>query len=333
MLRGARGCDGQNVAARRRTTVTAPRCSGIPSSRQSRSTPERVSIAKLRAVHAATHPAGARATRRRAVGSYPCSVTELRVTVPEETAKRLAREAADRGPLPRTSRPRCSTSTRLHRGSDRFPSSPCSRRRRAPSRWPRPNAVSKTAKTKASDDSRRRHRAARGRGHPARPDHDRCVTFFEEVSEPLVIPQLVITEAAHLVDRILSASAEASCIRELADAVVSFHCNDPRDLHRMADLMDTYADLPLGTVDAAVIATAERLRRHQDRHPWTAGTSPSCGRPTFLPSSFFLNDAPGGVQLRESARWPTASPRRAVCWHAPTAEDTRRSTTECAPQR
>ena len=91
------------------------------------------------------------------------------------------------------------------------------------------------------------------------PDHDRCVTFFAEVSEPLVIPQLVITEAAHLVDRILSASAEASCIRELADAVVSFHCNDPRDLHRMADLMDTYADLPLGTVDAAVIATAERL--------------------------------------------------------------------------
>jgi hypothetical protein len=31
------------------------------------------------------------------VGSYPCSVTELRVTVPGETAKRLAREAADRG--------------------------------------------------------------------------------------------------------------------------------------------------------------------------------------------------------------------------------------------
>jgi len=31
------------------------------------------------------------------VGSYHWSVTELRVTVPEETAERLAREAADRG--------------------------------------------------------------------------------------------------------------------------------------------------------------------------------------------------------------------------------------------
>ena len=91
------------------------------------------------------------------------------------------------------------------------------------------------------------------------PDHEACVAFFEEVSEPFVIPQLVITEAAHLVGRILDASAEASFIRELASAVVSFHCNDPRDLLRMAELMETYADLPLGTVDAAVIATAERL--------------------------------------------------------------------------
>jgi len=31
------------------------------------------------------------------VGSHHCCVTELRVTVPDETAERLAREAADRG--------------------------------------------------------------------------------------------------------------------------------------------------------------------------------------------------------------------------------------------
>jgi predicted nucleic acid-binding protein len=114
------------------------------------------------------------------------------------------------------------------------------------------------------------------------PDHDRCVAFFEQVSEPLVIPQLVITEAAHLVGRILTPSAEASFIRELADAVVSFHCNDPRDLYRMAELMDTYADLPLGTVDAAVIATAERLSVTRiatlDRRHFTVV------RPTHVPS-------------------------------------------------
>jgi hypothetical protein len=34
----------------------------------------------------------------------------------------------------------------------------------------------------------------------------------------------------------------------------------PDDLLRMAELVAQYHDLPLGTVDASVIATAERLR-------------------------------------------------------------------------
>jgi hypothetical protein len=91
------------------------------------------------------------------------------------------------------------------------------------------------------------------------PDHDACVALFEQALSPFVIPELVITEAAHLVGRIVGPSAAASFIRELANAAVSFHCSDSRDLHRMAELMDTYADLLLGAVDAAVIATAERL--------------------------------------------------------------------------
>src|SRR5258708_10398183 len=33
------------------------------------------------------------------------------------------------------------------------------------------------------------------------------------------------------------------------------------DIPRMAELVDTYLDLPLGIVDAAVVAIAERLRR------------------------------------------------------------------------
>ncbi|MHA6620566.1 twitching motility protein PilT [Pseudonocardia sp. DLS-67] len=32
------------------------------------------------------------------------------------------------------------------------------------------------------------------------------------------------------------------------------------DYERMAELVDTYADFPLGTTDAAVVAIAERLR-------------------------------------------------------------------------
>jgi predicted nucleic acid-binding protein len=45
----------------------------------------------------------------------------------------------------------------------------------------------------------------------------------------------------------------------LAVAPITFVGLELDDLRRMADLMDTYADLPLGTVDAAVITAAERL--------------------------------------------------------------------------
>lgn len=34
---------------------------------------------------------------------------------------------------------------------------------------------------------------------------------------------------------------------------------EPGDLVRMAELVETYADLPLGAVDASVVAVAERL--------------------------------------------------------------------------
>ena len=54
------------------------------------------------------------------------------------------------------------------------------------------------------------------------------------------------------------------------------------DMARMAELVRTYADLPLGAVDASVIAIAERLAGPMWR-PWTAATSPSFGPSTHKP--------------------------------------------------
>ena len=44
------------------------------------------------------------------------------------------------------------------------------------------------------------------------------------------------------------------------------------DLARMAELVRTYADLPLGAVNASVVAVAERLGLG-DVATWTGGTS------------------------------------------------------------
>lgn len=91
------------------------------------------------------------------------------------------------------------------------------------------------------------------------PDHARCVAFFEESSGSLVVPQLVITEAAYLVGRLLGPGAEALFLRALTEGPMTFEAVQPTDLRRAANLIDTYSDLRLGTVDATVIAVAERL--------------------------------------------------------------------------
>jgi len=74
-----------------------------------------------------------------------------------------------------------------------------------------------------------------------------------------VVPQLILVEAGYFVGKVLGPIAEADFLRELAGASLEFHSLEHDDFRRMAELIETYADLRLGTVDAAVIATAERL--------------------------------------------------------------------------
>lgn len=53
--------------------------------------------------------------------------------------------------------------------------------------------------------------------------------------------------------------AESTFLRSLRDSVFKVIPLVAADWDRMADLVDEYADLPLGTSDASVIAVAERL--------------------------------------------------------------------------
>ena len=76
---------------------------------------------------------------------------------------------------------------------------------------------------------------------------------------PLVLPTLVITEVAYLIGTRLGWQAEVRFLGDLAGgsfAVERLHASDPV---RIAELVAEYRDLPLGTVDASVIAAAERL--------------------------------------------------------------------------
>lgn len=76
---------------------------------------------------------------------------------------------------------------------------------------------------------------------------------------PLIVPTLVVCEAGYLIGKHLGAHAEAAFLRSLTSPDVRVEPVLTADLARMAELVEHYADLRLGTTDAAVIATTERL--------------------------------------------------------------------------
>lgn len=73
------------------------------------------------------------------------------------------------------------------------------------------------------------------------------------------MPALVIAEVAHLVATRLDTRTEVLFLGDLASGDFAVEPVAAPDWLRMAELVARYADLPLGSVDASVVAAAERL--------------------------------------------------------------------------
>jgi len=73
------------------------------------------------------------------------------------------------------------------------------------------------------------------------------------------VPQLVITEVAYLIATRLGVSAEVRFIGDLASGTLISEPVRVDDWLRIAELVARYGDLPLGTVDASLVAAAERM--------------------------------------------------------------------------
>ncbi len=91
----------------------------------------------------------------------------------------------------------------------------------------------------------------------ADPDHQACLEVLGRGDARVVVPVLVLAEAGYLIGSRLGAAAEAAFLDAMADYDVEPVM--PDDLRRMGQLVEKYGDWPLGTVDASVAATAERL--------------------------------------------------------------------------
>jgi len=87
--------------------------------------------------------------------------------------------------------------------------------------------------------------------------------LLESHPGPLIVPTLVITEVVYLLSTRLGVDAEKRFLADLAAGAFMVEPVHADDWTRIAALVDRYRDLPLGTVDASVIACAERLQLQQ----------------------------------------------------------------------
>jgi predicted nucleic acid-binding protein len=93
-------------------------------------------------------------------------------------------------------------------------------------------------------------------------DHKACVGLFTALHaarRELLVPATVVAEVGYLLAREAGARVESLFLRSMAAEDFTPVDLTSTDYARMADLVNTYESLPLGTTDASVVAIAERL--------------------------------------------------------------------------
>jgi len=89
--------------------------------------------------------------------------------------------------------------------------------------------------------------------------HHAALELLESHPGPLIVPTLVITEVTYLLGTRLGPEPEVRFLGDLAAGAFRVEPVAAADWLRIAELVYRYRDLPLGTVDASVVAAAERL--------------------------------------------------------------------------
>jgi predicted nucleic acid-binding protein len=89
-------------------------------------------------------------------------------------------------------------------------------------------------------------------------NHRRSIELLSSAPRPLVVPALVVTEVAYLLGDRIGSYAEVAFARSLERGELLVEAVLDSDWPRIAELTEQYEDLPLGIVDASVVALAER---------------------------------------------------------------------------
>ena len=89
--------------------------------------------------------------------------------------------------------------------------------------------------------------------------HEASLELLETHPGPLVVPILVVAEVTYVLATRLGVEPEVRFLGDLSSGAFAIDTVPAGDWLRIAELAATYHALPLGTVDASVIAAGERL--------------------------------------------------------------------------
>ncbi|MFL5796714.1 MAG: type II toxin-antitoxin system VapC family toxin [Actinomycetota bacterium] len=90
-------------------------------------------------------------------------------------------------------------------------------------------------------------------------DYARCRALLEESSEALTLPSPVLPEIDYLVGRNVGRGVMVQLLRNIELGALQVVDLTAADYQRVAELVDRYADLGVGFVDAAVLAVTEGM--------------------------------------------------------------------------
>jgi predicted nucleic acid-binding protein len=90
-------------------------------------------------------------------------------------------------------------------------------------------------------------------------DHRRCRGLIEGAEEALVLPAPVLPEVDYLVRSRMGPGPMLALLDDIEAGAYTVEDVAPPDHARIRFLVDRYADLDIGFVDAAVLAIVERL--------------------------------------------------------------------------
>jgi uncharacterized protein len=90
-------------------------------------------------------------------------------------------------------------------------------------------------------------------------DHTACAHLLMSNHEPVVVPGPVLVELDWLASSRLGPTAFLSMLTDIREGAVRVVDLTRDDYQRVHELCRDFADLPLGFVDAAVLAVVERL--------------------------------------------------------------------------